>query len=355
MTTFKSQMISNHAQVGGIETSVLDNGIGRGARIAWFTTGSGLRFKVLLDRGLDIGEAFYNEHSLAWLSNRGFMLPQPLADRGIDWLTTWGGGLLTTCGLTHVGGPESDEYGERGVHGPFSNIPAEIESIIQPDIHSGSRTMSITGIVKQARVFGPHLVLRRTISVDLGTSVIEIRDVVSNAGNTASPHMLLYHFNFGWPLVDQGTKILWNGKWSPRYDDGKNRMFNEHTDFKTCPAPMEEHNGSGEDVGIIDIDPDQTGTCTCGLHNERLNLAVSLQFSKQQLPWLTNWQHWGRGEYVTGLEPGTHPPVGQKQARADNTLIILQPGESRHYDVRLDVLSTEEKIQPLIKSLTFKS
>ncbi|HSB92486.1 MAG TPA: DUF4432 family protein, partial [Flavitalea sp.] len=280
--------ISNHAQVGGIETSVVDNGIGRGSRIAWFTTGSGLRFKVLIDRGLDIGDAFYNAHSLAWLSNRGFMSPQPLADRGIDWLTTWGGGLLTTCGLTHVGGPETDEYGERGVHGPFSNIPAEIESIIQPDIHTGNRTMSITGTIRQARVFGPHLILRRTISVELGTSVIEINDVVINAGNTSSPHMLLYHFNFGWPLVEPGTKILWTGKWAPRYNDGKNQMFNEQTDFKTCPEPLEAHSGSGEDVGIINIDADQQGISTCGLHNQRLNLAVSLQFKKQQLPWLTN-------------------------------------------------------------------
>ena len=34
-------------------------------------------------------------------------------------------------------------------------------------------------------------------------------------------------------------------------------MFNEQTDFKTCPPPMEAHNGSGEDVGVIDIDVDQ--------------------------------------------------------------------------------------------------
>jgi hypothetical protein len=103
---------------------------------------------------------------------------------------------------------------------------------------------------------------------------------------------------------------------------------------------------------VIDIEADEQGLANCGLHNERLNLAISLQFPKKQLPWLTNWQHWGKYEYVTGLEPGTHPPVGQKLAREQNTLIILQPGESRQYDVRLEVLSTEQKIEPLIKSLT---
>jgi hypothetical protein len=77
--------------------------------------------------------AFYNQHSLTWLSSRGIVPPQLFPDKGLNWLRTFAGGLLTTCGLTHAGGPETDEFGERGLHGLISNIPAEIESIIQPD------------------------------------------------------------------------------------------------------------------------------------------------------------------------------------------------------------------------------
>ena len=128
-----SNKISNHTQLGGIETSVLDNGAGRGTRIAWINTGTGLRYKVVLDRAMDIADAFYNQHSLAWISHAGVTSPQPMADKGIDWLRTFGGGLLTTCGLSHVGSPETDAFGERGVHGLISNIPAELESIVQPD------------------------------------------------------------------------------------------------------------------------------------------------------------------------------------------------------------------------------
>src|SRR3982750_3834912 len=86
--------ISNIAQWGGIETSVLDNGAGRGSRIAWVNTGSGLRYKIVLDRAMDIAEAFYNQHSLAWLSDLGIIPAQRLSDKGIDWLNTFGGGLL---------------------------------------------------------------------------------------------------------------------------------------------------------------------------------------------------------------------------------------------------------------------
>jgi len=37
------------------------------------------------------------------------------------------------------------------------------------------------------------------------------------------------------------------------------------------------------------------------------------------------------------LEPGTHPPVGQSSARKDNTLIMLEPGETRKYELRIAV------------------
>ena len=208
--------LSNPAQLGGIETSVLDNGAGRGVRIAWINTGTGLRYKVALDRAMDIADAFYNQHSLAWLSHSGITSPQPFSDRGLDWLRTFNGGLLTTCGLSHVGGPERDEYGERGIHGRISNVPAEIESIVQPDPVAGKLDFSITGRMRETTVFGPSLELRRTISGMLGQATIQIHDEVVNRANTPASHMLLYHVNFGWPFADEGTKLIWQGDWQAR-------------------------------------------------------------------------------------------------------------------------------------------
>jgi hypothetical protein len=333
--------ISNTAQLGGIETSVIDNGAGRGTRIAWINTGTGLRFKVVIDRAMDIADAFYNEHSLAWLSHAGITSAQPLSDKGIDWLRTFGGGLLVTCGLSHVGGPESDEFGERGIHGQISNLPAEIESVIQPDPLSGKMDMSITGIIRQSQALGDRLELRRTISATLGKSVIRIHDEVINRGNTDAAHMLLYHCNFGWPLVDEGTKIVWNGTWKAR-DGNPNKIFKEGNDFKTCPAPLDDHQGGGEEAAFIDLDSDKDGLCNCGLENARIGIFVNLKFQKKQLPCLTNWQHFGKGEYVVGLEPGTNPPIGQSLARRQNELIQLAPGETKNYTLEIEVLNHKQ-------------
>lgn len=342
--------ISNPAQLGGIETSVIDNGSGRGTRIAWVNTGTGLRYKVVLDRAMDIADAFYNHHSLTWLSHLGITQPEPFSDQGLDWLRTFGGGFMVTCGLTHVGGPERDEYGERGLHGSISNVPAAVESIIQPDPLAGKMEMSITGIIKQAQLFGPSLQLRRTISGTIGKASIRIHDEVINRGNVEVPHMILYHCNFGWPLVDDGTEILWKGEWESPNGGLNNKTFREGNNFRKCPPPVKGHGGRGEAVAYIDIKPDRSGRCACGFYNSRIGLALALRFDKKQLPWLTNWQHWGKDEYVTGLEPGTNPPIGQAKARQDKQLIFLQPGEIRSYDLEFEVLEGKVKINEFLKN-----
>ncbi|GAB3894415.1 aldose 1-epimerase family protein [Spirosoma agri] len=342
--------VGNPAQLGGIETAVLDNGSGRGNRIAWINTGTGLRYKVVIDRGMDIADAFFNQHSLTWLSHSGVTTPEALSDRGIDWLRTFNGGLLTTCGLTHVGGPEQDEFGERGLHGHISNIVAEIESIVQPDPARGKLDMSITGRIRETRVFGPSLELRRTISGTLGQPTIRIHDEVINRANTPAPHMLLYHFNFGWPLVDEGTELIWRGDWQAREGGINSEIFREGYDFRTCPAPLESHTGTGEAVAFIDIVPDHSGLCRAGLHNAQLGLALVMRFRKEQLPWLTNWQHWGKGEYVTGIEPGTHPPIGQAKARKEGSLVFIAPGESRTYDLELELLTDAADINDFVSN-----
>jgi hypothetical protein len=342
--------ISNPAQLAGIETSVLDNGAGRGNRIAWVNTGTGLRYKVVIDRAMDIADAFHQQHSLTWLSHLGTTPAEPFSHRGLDWLKTFGGGLLTTCGLSHVGPPEQDAHAERGLHGSISNMHAEIESIIQPDPVNGQMEMSITGKIKETQIFGPSLELRRTISGTAGASAIRIHDEVTNRGNTTVPHMLLYHFNFGWPLADEGTDILWKGSWKSSAREPK--IFREGNNFRKCPPPLEQHSGTGEEVAFIDAEA-ENGVCVCALHNTKLRIAMALYFQKAQLPWLTNWQHWGKGEYVTGLEPGTNPPIGQTAARQQNQLVEIAPGGKKSYDVELRVLDTESAIQELLKKHKF--
>ena len=135
--------ISNPCQVGGIELSELCGGPGDGVRIAWFNTGSGLRFKVVIDRGMDIADAFMNQFGLAWISRLGVAAPNIYARSGNSWLYGLGGGLLVTCGLDHVGPAADGPRGSFPLHGRIGMLPAVLESVVQPDPLRGEYGMSI--------------------------------------------------------------------------------------------------------------------------------------------------------------------------------------------------------------------
>ena len=151
------------------------------------------------------------------------------------------------------------------------------------------------------------------------------------------------------PLIDKGTDIIWKGQWESIDKDPNNRIFNISNDFKKCPEPMEEHAGFGEDVAFIIPQTEANGTAVCGFANEKLGLGLSIKFNTLQLPWLINWQHWGKGEYVTALEPATNPPIGQSKARSEGTLIELAPGEKRNYDLELKVITEIDDLENLLK------
>src|SRR5258707_15872386 len=93
------QRTGDMSQFGGITRSVLDDGAGRGVRVATMRTGTGLEADVLLDRCMDIGRATFRGSALAFRSYVGDTHPGFYDPNGAEWLRTFGGGLLATCGL----------------------------------------------------------------------------------------------------------------------------------------------------------------------------------------------------------------------------------------------------------------
>ena len=60
----------------------------------------------------------------------------------------------------------------------------------------------------QSAIFGEQLQLRRRIEARLDESRFTIHDVVENVGHSRTSHMLLYHCNAGFPVVDDGSQLL---------------------------------------------------------------------------------------------------------------------------------------------------
>ena len=69
-------------------------------------------------------------------------------------------------------------------------------------------TLWCEGLVQQSAVFGEDLHLRRRIEAEVGTDEIRVVDRVVNHGFYETPHMLLYHLNVGYPVLDEGARFL---------------------------------------------------------------------------------------------------------------------------------------------------
>lgn len=341
-------LVSNIHQLGGIETSVIDDGPGKGVRIAWVNTGSGLRYKVVIDRGLDIADAFFNAHSLTWLTYGGIVAPQRAYDVRDEWLRSYIGGLLPGCGPVSAGGACVDQGEILGCHGLHSNTPASVESIIQPDPKRGQNGFSITGVVKTAKCFGPEIELRRTLSGELGKAVIHVRDEFINRGDTTSPHQWLLHMNFGWPLAAPGARFIYKGEVIPRSDS--HAWFSDPRKYKRVPQPLEIHRGRDESVAYIDPAADKDGTVKMGIINDKLPLGVAITFNKKQFPRWVNWQHFSPGGmFVTGIEPSNSGVEGRDIDRQRGWLDKIEPGETKLYETSIEVMTDKKQLAEFAK------
>jgi hypothetical protein len=319
-------------QVAGIKLVEGTDGVERNSRILEVWTGSGFCFHVLADRALDISTCRYKGIPLAWMSPVGNAHPAYYEPEGMGWLRSFQGGLLVTCGLDHYGPPYHDEGEDLGLHGRVSNLPARYVS------HRASWTddayeIEISGEVRQTRVFGENLVLRRRISTRLGTSKIRVEDVITNEGFTPHPHLILYHVNLGFPLLSETSRLSIDVEETiPRDADAEAGV----ADWGVFQPPTP---GYREQVFIHTPRAGDGNVVTAQVTNPALGLGLRLTYDRTTLPYLVQWKMMGEGLYVLGVEPTNSLTIrGRAAARESGTLVHLDAGESRRYTLELEVI-----------------
>ena len=144
--------------------------------------------------------------------------------------------------------------------------------------------------------------------------------------------MLLYHFNFGWPLLDQGSEFL-----APIREivHAIHELRGQGTGYRTQGPPQADFS---EQVYQHDVVAGADGMASALLINPHLGaggLAVRLDYDRTALPCLIEWQCLQSGLYVLGIEPSTNHLLGRSFAEARGELIELQHGEVRRYRTRL--------------------
>lgn len=307
------------------------DGLAKGSRMLEVCTGSGLSFTILPDRAMDISACSYRGIPLSWTSPVGDVHPAFYEAEGIGWLRSFQGGLLVTCGLDHFGPPGVDAGEALGQHGRISNLPARYLSY-RAGWQGEHYVLEAGGEVRQARIFGENLALRRRISTRLGANTIRIEDVVSNEGFEPHPHMILYHFNLGFPLLSETAQLHVDAQQTTARDADAEPGLASWMRFQAPTA------GYREQVfhHLPAAGPD--GFARVELRNPTLGLGVRWSYPLRELPNLYQWKMMGQGLYVLGVEPSNSSTAGGRPvARASGKLPMLGPGESCSYTIEVEV------------------
>jgi hypothetical protein len=321
-------------QLGGLRRFRLSEGREDGVEQIQVRTGAGLCYYVSPSRAMDISLAEFAGLPLSWQAPNGDSHPAYYDARELEWLRTAVGGLLMTCGLSYVGAAGEDQGQAFGLHGRIHHLPAR-QVAASGSWQGDNYEMQVSGIVEEAVIFGEYLRLSRTIRSTLGVNRIEIEDQVENAGFSETPLMILYHFNFGFPLLGEQTRLHFPSQKVVARDEGTPL---EGYDRWQAPQPGYQERVyyhqelMGDRVSVV-------------VHNPAFPLpygpprplSLRLSWFTSQLPRLVQWKMAGAGTHVLGIEPANCYVEGRAVERARGTLETLAPGEKRDFHLTLEV------------------
>jgi hypothetical protein len=323
------------SQIGGVEAVMLDDGPERGVRALRMTSAAGLSCVVLPDRCMDIADFSWRGRSLCWLDATGRVSPYLFQAPDQGFLRSFFGGMLTTCGLTNFGPSGEDDREQLHIHGWASNLPAS--GVAWEEQWNGDEcVLKARGTIRQTKLFGEDLTLTRSIELDLDGAALRLHDEVRNSGWSTTPHMILYHCNGGFPLLDDGTRLLGNFESVTPRDAEAQHGFDGWDVFQAPQAAFKEQ------VFVAKPVVDEMGWSEVTLWNETLDggLGFRLRWDASTLPWMLVWRMLGEGAYVVGMEPVNCPTMtGRADARAAGTLPMIEPGETRHYHLEFSVVT----------------
>ena len=293
------------------------------------------RFVVVPTRGMGIWRASMDHVELGWKSPvKGPVNPAFVnlwEATGIGWLDGFDE-LLVRCGLESNGAPEFNENGAliHPLHGKIANTPAhKVEVTIDGD----SGEITIVGEVDETRLFGNKLRLTSTITTKVGQPGMTVVDEIKNLSAENGELELLYHINFGAPLLTPGAKVVLPVKTVAPHNGVAVENLSE---WDTYGA---ETPGMPEACFFFDLAADANDNTQVLLRNVTGDKGVSLKFNKTQLPCFTLWKNRQAvaDGYVTGLEPALNFPNVKSFEKRQGRVVELSPGESRCTEITIEV------------------
>ncbi|UCC96653.1 MAG: DUF4432 family protein [Phycisphaerales bacterium] len=317
---------------------VLHGGKQEGVEVIEVNNGK-LRFSVVPTRGMSIYQVHMGELRLGWDSPvKGLVHPKYVnleARQGLGWLEGFNEWMVR-CGLEFFGAPGTDEFidntGAKAtmdltLHGKICNIPASVVEVTVE--REAPYRIAVRGRVEEAALHGPKLELQAQISTTPGAGTFQVSDIVTNRSAVEQEFGILYHANYGPPLMEEGAKFFGPARQVTPINEHAAKDVSSYDVYRAARA------GFPEQVYCLRLWADENDRTQVMLRNAAGDNAVSMAFSIKELPFFTLWKNPVADEdgYVTGLEPGTGFPRNRAIERKFGRVPKLGPHESRSFTI----------------------
>lgn len=272
---------------------------------------------------------------------------------GLGWLegfNEW----LCRCGLENTGQAGKDEIinnvGDKQtvdltLHGKIANIPAsEVEVIVEK---SPPHRITLRGVMYEKMLFGPKLELITEVSTTPGSDTFRIQDTVINKGSQPQEYQVLYHYNFGKPLLGEGARLHVPVERVTPYNANAAKAIKSWNTFAGAVP------GYVEQVYLMRPLADKNGKVDVLLQNPQGDRGVVLQYAKKELPYLTLWKNTGHDDdgYVIGIEPGVSFPNMRKVERDAGRVPTLAGGGRHTMTMDFTLLAEKARVDQAIRRI----
>ncbi len=342
-----------------VERVALHGGKQDGVELIRINNGA-LVITVIPTRGmgiLDVRDARTNERLLGWDSPVKEVVHPKYVDLesrgGLGWLEGFNEWMVR-CGLANAGHPGKDVFtnntGDKAemdltLHGKAGNIPAsEVRVIIDP---APSNRIRVQGVVNERMFYGPKLKLVAEVSTEPGAGALRISDTITNEGAFDEEFQIIYHANFGVPLLEKGAQVVVAAEQVTPMNANAAKAVEQWT---TYAGPTK---GFVEEVYLINPYSDSQGHTAAVLHNAKGDRGVSMRWPTEQLPYLTIWKNTSAQAdgYVTGIEPGTGFPFNRRVERKFGRVPKLAPQQTRRFDIDVQLLADQSAVEAATKAV----
>lgn len=308
----KSGYICYPGQLYSVRRMNITDGKAKGMSVIEINTADGLQVDILPDTGLDIGQVRYKGINTTFISRNGYDNTAVINPYEMEFLNTFPGGMLYTCGLRTTGGAHRDGDEWQTQHGRYHSIAADMISIDEDE-----NFIIVKGTVRETALFGYTLCLKRTISIKKMGAEIKVSDEITNLGFKDEEYAVLYHCNFGYPLVSDAAylELPDKRKTTARTPFAETGLGKETTFSEPVVGEEERvffHEEMERKAAIV---------------NQSINTRMEMTWS-ETLPILAHWRSMASGDYACALEPSNNYIMGRRAERENGTLKVLKPNET---------------------------